>query len=908
MRLRIRLGLCAAAALVAAPLAAQGPITTPKEQLGFNIGDDYQLATYTQLTDYWKKLASQSDRMRLTTIGKTAEGRDQLMAIITAPANFAKLDRYREISAKLARAEGLTPADVDALVKEGKAVIWIDGGLHATEVLGAAQLLEHVYQMVSRTDEETMRILNDVVQLVVQVNPDGMELVSGWYMRNSDPMKRSTNGLPVLYQKYVGHDNNRDFYMHAMPETKNEVRVMFREWYPQIVYNHHQTGPAGAVMFAPPFRDPPNYNIDPLLMGSLNMVGTAMHARFTAENKPGVVQREAGSYQTWWNGGLRTVGYYHNQVGILTETIGNPTPITIPLVPGRLLPDGNSIFPITPQPWKFRQSIEYSMTANRAILDYASRYREHLLRNMYEMGRRAIERGSRDNWTLVPHRVAELEEAAARDRSNAGGGDFRGTRLLDPKLFTEYLRRPADRDARGYVIPATQPDFLTATKFVNALIESGVDVQYATSPFNAGGKSYPAGSYVIKTAQAFRAHLVDMMEPQDYPNDIPYPGASPKAPYDNAGYTLAMQMGVQYDRLLDGFDCPCAKVGDVLAKPPIASSMPRGGGYLIARAVNDAYLAVNRLLAAGQRVEAGSADFFVPASAASTRILTALNAETGLPVRAGSRPAGAAAVRPYRVGLWDTYGGSMPSGWVRFILEKFEFPFEVVFPSQLDQGNLNQKYDVLVFVGGAIPAPPRGNAVSQRQGGGGFGQVNPADIPEEYRGRLGRVSADKTIPALKSFLDNGGRIVTIGSSIALAEYLNLPIADHMVERTPEGRVRDLPREKFYVPGSLLQVTVDRSLQSAAGMGDSAIVMFDESPVMRLAPDAASKGVRAVAWFPNATPLRSGWAWGQTYLEGGVAAAEAKVGRGTLYLYGPEITFRSQPHGTYKFLFNGIVGQ
>ena len=532
---------------IAGPVSAQR-LTTPKQALGFEIGDDYMLATYTQLTDWWKKLDAESDRMRLVSIGKTAEGRDQWMAIITSPANFAKLDHYRQISARLSRAGGITDEQARALAKEGKAVVWIDGGLHATEVLGAHQLMEHVWQMLSRNDEETRRLLDDVIQLVVHANPDGMELVSSWYMRNSDPKSRSMAGLPRLYQKYIGHDNNRDFYLNAQPESENMSRVMYREWYPQIMYNHHQTGPAGTVMFAPPFRDPHNHNIDPLLINGLSLVGAAMHTRFAAEGKPGVVMRNGASYQTWWNGGLRTTAYFHNQIGILTETIGSPTPMEIPFIPDRQLSTGDLPYPIQPQPWKFRQSIEYEITANRAILDLASRYREHFLYNIYLMGRNAIRRGNEDSWTVSPSRVDAAKAAIAKD----------GT---DKTVFNQFLRNPAQRDPRMYVIPSSQPDFPTATKFVNALLKSGVEVHRATAEFTANGKTYPAGSWVIRTAQAFRSHVLDMMEPQDYPNDIPYPGGPPRAPYDNAGYTLAMQMGVVYDRLLEPVNAPLEAVG-----------------------------------------------------------------------------------------------------------------------------------------------------------------------------------------------------------------------------------------------------------------------------------------------------------------------------------------------------------
>ena len=299
-------------------------VTSPKQQFGFNIGDDYKLATYTQFEQYFRKLATQSNRMKLVDIGKTAEGRTQLMAIISSPANLAKLDRYKEISRKLAFAEGLSESDARALAREGKAVVWIDGGLHATEVLGAAQLIETVYQLVSKSDPETIRFLNDCIILAVHANPDGMQLVSDWYMKDADTLKRNMN-IPRLYQKYVGHDNNRDFYMSTQPETRNINHQLYWEWFPQIVYNHHQTGPAGTVMFAPPFRDPFNYNFDPLVPVQLDLVGASMHSRFEAEGKPGVTMRSGATYSTWWNGGLRTTVYFHNQIGLLTETIGNPT-------------------------------------------------------------------------------------------------------------------------------------------------------------------------------------------------------------------------------------------------------------------------------------------------------------------------------------------------------------------------------------------------------------------------------------------------------------------------------------------------------------------------------------------------------------------------------------------------------
>ena len=898
---------------------AQTRLTTPEEEFGHPIGADYQLPNYQQLMAYWQKLAVQSDRMVLDTIGFTAEGRPQLMAIITSPENHRNLERYKEISRRLALAEGLTDEEARALAREGKAVVWIDGGLHATEVLGAQQLLETVYQLVSRDDPETLRILDDVIVLAVHANPDGHDLVADWYMREPEPTRRSLSGLPRLYQKYIGHDNNRDFYLVSQPETENMSRVMFREWFPQIVYNHHQTGPRGTVLFAPPFRDPFNHYYDPLVVVGIDLVGAAMHSRFIAEGKPGATMRRGANYSTWWNGGLRTTAYFHNMIGLLTETIGSPTPMEIPFVPERQLPHGDLPFPVPPQKWHFRQSIEYSMTANRAVLDVASRYRETLLYNIYVMGRNSIERGSRDHWTIYPSRIEAVRKAMAGARAAGGAQTGAEGDAASSQDYLSLLYDPALRDPRGYIIPADQPDFLTATKFVNALIKSGVTVHRATAPFTVNGKRYPAGSYVVKTAQAFRPHILDMFEPQDHPNDFQYPGGPPIPPYDVAGWTLAYQMGIRFDRILDGFDGPFEKLEDVVSPPPgRVEPVGRNGGWLLSHRVNDAFIAVNRLLAAGEQVywlrepvRAGTerhpvGTFFIPASDRALPILRELAREKGLSFEAvGSRPrAEAFALRPVRIGLWDRYGGSMPSGWVRWLFEQFEFPFQLVFAPELDRGNLREKFDVLVFVGGAIP-PVRRTAASGDASGGGFQPPLPQNVPEEYREWIGSITAEQTIPRLREFLEAGGTILTIGSSTNLAYHLGLPVADKLVEVRDDGTERRLSREEFYVPGSVLRVRVDTTAPVAHGMEEVVDVMFDNSPVFRLTEDAARRGVRRVAWFDTAEPLRSGWAWGQHHLEGGAAVVEAEVGKGKLFLFGPEITFRAQPHGTFKFLFNGI---
>jgi len=888
------------AAVLLAGLAsptAQSRITTPKEAVGFNFGDDYQLANYKQIADYWWKLDAQSDRMVVEEIGKTAEGRPHLMAVVTSPQNHKDLAKYKDISKRLAFAEGLTDDSARAMAREGKAVVWIDGGLHATETLGAQQLAEMVYQMVSRTDDETMRFLDDCIVLFVHANPDGNDLVADWYMRNPAREKRSAAGVPRLYQKYIGHDNNRDFFASTQAETENINRILYHEWMPQILYNHHQSGPAGTVVWSSPQRDPYNYNLDPLLILGLEALGTHMHQRLAAEGKPGATKSAGGPYDGWWNGGIRNTGNFHNIIAILTETIGSPTPMRIPLMPQRQIPSRDLPYPIEPQPWRFAQSVDYSITFNRAVIDYASRNREHLLFNIYKMGQRSIERGSRDYWTPSPTRINAIGPAGGRGPSTGSGQAGEAEAMA-----WASLRKPEHRDPRAFVIPSDQPDFLTAIKFINALREVNVTVHRAKAEFTANSTRYPAGSFVVFTAQAFRPHVMDMFEPQDHPNVIPYPGAAPTPPYDNAGWTLAFQMGVQFDRILEPFSGPFEKVTDWNVKPPQGRVTEVGNGdyYMVGRETNDAFRAINRLLKQGVRVTAGPPGFFIRAERGLDARLKEIAADVGV-----SFPAWGTAVsqrqvqvRMPRIGLWDQYGGSMPSGWTRWILEQFEYPFSRVFAPELDAGNLNEKYDVLIFVTGAIP----GSGGEGGRGGRGSGGAADAqrDVPAEFRSHVGRVTADRTIPQLRAFAEAGGTIVAIGSSAAnLAAYFHLPLQNHLVENNAA-----IPRSKFFVPGSVLTARVETNHPIAKGLHERTDFFFDNSPVFRVA-DGGAASVRPIATFDTGTPLRSGWAWGQQYLKGGVIAAEATVGKGRVLLFGPEILHRAQPHGTFKLLFNSL---
>lgn len=939
------LSLSLAVAVSSCIATAQSPrpnVSTPKSVIGFNMGDDYMLANYDQIETYLKKIATESDRMKLVDIGPTEEGRHQYMVIVTSPENLKKLDRYKEISEKLAHADGLTDAQAHALAEEGKSVVWIDGGLHASETVGFTQLVEAIYELNSFTDAETMRFLNDDITLFVFCNPDGDDLVAKWYMREPDPKKRVDSATPRLWAKYIGHDDNRDFYMMNMKESTNMSRVLFREWYPQLMYNHHQTGPLGTVIFMPPFRDPFNFHYDPLIPVKIEQIGSAMHGRLIEEGKPGSGMRSTAPYSTWYNGGLRTVTYFHNVTGVLTEIIGSPTPMPLPLIAARQIPTGDEPFPIAPQTWHYAQSIAYEQTNNRAMLDYASRNRTLLLYDMFVMGKRSIENAKKDSWTITPKRIDALEEAAAAAvpargaragaapaaEAGPGGGRNAG---LPAGLYDTVLHDPAHRDPRGYVLPSDQPDFPTAVKFVNALMKSGIAIQRASAAFDAEGKHYPAGSLFIDCAQSYRPQILDMMEPQDHPNDFAYPGAPPTRPYDTTGWTLSYQMGVKADRMLTTISGPFEAIKTELAAPPAGTiaGPAKAAGYVVSHEYNDAYTLTNRLLKANVAVywlkqpmkvgetQLAAGALWIPFSKPAHDVIETAAKDLGINAFAlATAPTGEALqVHTPRIGLADTYGGSMPSGWTRWLFEQFEFPFTVIYPQTLDAGKLNASFDTLVFPDGTFPnlaAPaPLANApvpAGPQLGGDAprfQAQPAPESIPEEFRSHLGRITADKTLPQIKAFVEAGGTVVAIGSSSRMYKSMSLPVHDAVTEIV-KGKEQAVPPERFYVPGSLLRAQVDNTQPLAYGLPSSVDVFFDNSPAFKAEPNAANRGLQSVAWYGSGNLLDSGWAWGQTYLNDSIAIAQANVGKGKVLLLGPEVAFRGQPHATFKFLFNGVL--
>lgn len=882
-------------------------IPSPKEHFGFQIGDDYHLANYTQTEAYFKKLAAVSDRVIMEWAGETSEGRDQYLLIISSPENLRNINNYKEISQKIARAE-MDETEARLLSETGKPVVWIDGGLHSTETVAMHQLIETYYLLLSRNDAETKRILDDVIILLFHCNPDGQELVSNWYMKDEDVTKRNKS-IPTMYHKYVGHDNNRDFYMNNLKESTTISRLQYIEWNPQIIYNHHQTAPAGAVVAGPPYRDPFNHVIDPLLITGIDGVAAAMINRLNQEDRPGYTRLSGSVFSTWWNGGLRTTPYYHNSIGILTEIIGDPTPSNVPLVPDRLIPDNATPYPTAPTAWNFQTSIDYSVSLNYAILDYASRYGDQLLYNMYKMGRNSIERGNRDYWTHRPSYINQIKADYAADqeaKTTDGRPQSAGRGGMPITYFKQVFEDPTRRDPRVFIISADQTDFARAVHFVNTLIKSGIQIHQATADFSVDGKHYPKGSYIVRAAQAFRPHVMDMLEPQDHPNDFQYPGGPPVRPYDAAGWTLSFQFGIEVDRIIDGFDGPFEALPlGVLQTPPSMRVDPSQHGYLLDTEVNNSFLVVNKLLTAGipiyrtsQTADGVPAGTFYVGAEGFDVLQKAADSLGVYPKAANSKPQHATAIKPRRIGLFDYYGGSMPSGWVRWLLEQYHYDqVSVVYPQEIDAGNLHEQYDILLFIGPGVP--PFGSRGGMRPAG------NSADIPEEFRHMLGNFTLDKSLPAVRDFLQRGGTVLTVGNATSLGYHLGLPVRNALTEQDDEGNTVPLSGEKFYAPGSVHTIHAQTDDPIAFGMPAEVNIMSSNSPLFAIDDAASALGIKKLAWYGEEDPLKSGWIWGAEYLKNGIAAYVSPVGTGTFYAFGPEITFRAQSHGTFKWLFNAL---
>ncbi|WP_161632163.1 M14 family metallopeptidase [Nakamurella lactea] len=831
------------------PDPPEAGVPTPESVLGWKPCTDYKLSNYTELTNYFQQLDNASSRMKMVNIGKTSEGRDQYMGLISAPENLTpeNLEKYRQISERLSQAKGLTEQQATDLAAGGKAIAWIDFGIHSTEVAPTQTAPQLAYDLLTSESDEAKSIRQNVITLFVpNVNPDGTEHISDWYMKYINT-KFADTSYPGLYQKYSGHDDNRDWFMFNLQETKNQGDVLFKSWYPQLVYNTHQTAAYPARIFVPPFKDPSNPNIPAEVIRGINAVGDQMTQRLDREGKVGAISRQ--QYDQWWNGGLRSVPAFHNQIGILTETAHasatpkyeDPTkfPKTFPYQ-GVSTSEPSAFYPSPYQGgwWHLSDSCAYIESTAWAYLHTADVDRENWLLGSWRMGDAAIK---------------------------AGGNT-------------------------AYVIPADQADFATATKMINVLRQGQVEVEQAKSAFSVGGKTYPAGSFIIREAQPYRANVVDLLNPQIYP-DRRNPDGSPERPYDMAGWTLPMQMGVTMDKVNQAFLVNSTPV-DVASVP--TSTMPTGTpGYAFAidPRQNDAFTAVTALLKAGETVTRSKAaietsagewpagTFLVQVRSGAENRVKAQAKKLGLTVAGvDTAPAKSVAVTQPRVGLYQSARGNSDEGWTRYVLEDFKLPYKSLKDKQLRAGDLNSKFDVIVL--------PDSSYSSMLNG------IKAGTYPAAYTGGM----TEAGVANLKAFVDNGGKLITVNDAAELPiKAFGLPVKD---------LTAGVSSSAYYSPGSVVSATVNVNNPLTWGMPAKADIYSSTSPAFQLT-DAAPAGSQTPVKYAKTDVLRSGWLLGEDLIAGQPDVVRVPQGKGDVVLLGMSVQHRAQAHGTYKLLFNSL---
>jgi hypothetical protein len=844
------IGLIAAVTLLleAGPLAGQGTsggtaptLVAPGDYLGHPVGADFKLADWEKITGYFEHLGSASAAVRVDTLGRTTQDRPFLLAVVTAPENMARLEEIRLNQAKLADPRQLGEGELEALLASQPAVVLISNNIHGTEIASSQGVMELAYTLA--TDPQLAATLEDVVVLLIpSMNPDGQQMVSDWYERTLGTAYEGS-GMPWLYHYYVGHDNNRDFYMLTQVETRLLTDLLYRKWFPEIVYDIHQMGSSGARLFVPPFDDPANPNIDPLLVRMISLYGLQISTDLEAAGKSGVVN--ASRFDLWWHGGLRTVPARHNMIGILSESASVRLASPVFLEPDQVRQPQHGINFPNPWPggwWHIRDIIDYQLIAARAIIGLAARERPVLIGNFVKLGQRAV--------------------SAGRD---------------EPPF--------------AYVIPAGQRDMGSAAAMLDVLRGGAVEIHRANAPFEADGLAYPAGSWVVLMAQPYRAHAKDLLERQVYPDLRVFPGGPPDTPYDAAGWTLPLQMGVEAVEVLRPFDADLQLVSEEI-RPPAGRVAGSGPTFIVSNTTNAANLAIHRLLAAGGSVAflsqpAGSGDRSWPVGSAVLQganargLLQELANDGGLTAEAFSGRATGYRVDGLRLGLYQPWSASMDEGWTRWVFDGWDLPYRTLHDTEIRAGDLRARYDVIV-----LPDVSPSSIVEGRR---------PGTVPSEYAGGLG----DTGTAAIRAFVRAGGTLVCIDSSSGFAiEQLGLAIQDVR----PSGS-EQRSGNAFYAPGSILAIEIDPSHPVGYGMPEEIVAYYSNSPIFQV--EEGARDVTIVARYPEAGQLLSGYALHPEYLSGKAALVEARYGSGRVVLFGFRPQYRGQSHETFKILFNAI---
>jgi Zinc carboxypeptidase len=856
----------AAPAQTPAPQAtAQTP--APDAHFGFRMGADRQLVDADAVERYFELVASTSNRVRLVDTGPSTEGHRTIAAIVTAPANLARLADIQAANQRLADPRTLTAEEAAELARTHKAVLAIGCSIHASEV-GATQMAnELLHRLATATDADTQTVLDNVVLILIpMLNPDGYRQVADWYNKQKGT-EFEGSALPWLYHKYVGHDINRDAFMMNLAESRNLARFFYDEWHPQVFLTMHQMGMSGPRFFVPPNNDPIDPNYDPLIWRTAGLLGGAMSFELQRQGRRGVLS--SGIYDYFWPGYEDSAPLGHNTVCLLTEAASArlASPVTVPAADLRgalgrseYRPHINFPDPWPGGEWTLRDIVDYDLAAASALLRAVAYYREPIVRGFYEMGRRAIDAGRT-------------------------GGPY------------------------AFIIPAEQRDRVAAARLRELLLQGRVEIQRALEPFRADDQPYPAGTDIIFMAQPFRAYVKTLFERQNYPSRRDGPDAN--RPYDVAGWTLPVQMGVAFKTVEKPFEVSAmSRVTSATVEPAPVWGERRPGHYLIdARGVGGAAAAA-RLMKAGVEMswlttrrevegfafEPGS--LVVPHSDKSAGVVAGIAKELGLRVSGvrGRAPGDAPEIGRARVAIYRSWTDNNDEGWTRLVFDRFGYPYTTIRDADLQAGELTTRFDTIILPSASRERLASGNA--------------PGSAPPEYVGGIG----DNGMVALMAFIDRGGTIVCLDQASEFGIWLfNLPMRE----------VARSAGERFSARGSILRIDLDVSKPLTFGMEAQTAAFFTSSSAFDLSgaasnapqassgPNAAASGrpapvLEAIARYGAKDILLSGYLEGEDVIASQAAVVEARIGRGRVLLFGFPPQHRGQSYATFRLLFNAVL--
>lgn len=843
-------------------------VTSPESWFGHQMGADRKIARWDKIVQYFYQLQQESDRIQVIDLGPSTEGNPFLLAFISSPENLANLEQLRQINLQITDPRGQSEAAIKELVKQGKAVILQSMSLHASEIGGTQMAPELAYDLLTGECEETKRILDNVVFLMVPCfNPDGQQMVTDWYNRWVGTEYEGCS-MPWLYHKYAGHDNNRDAFMQNLVESQYMGRLLLREWRPQAYQDHHHMGSYGARLYVSPYSEPVRPNADPLIWRELSWYGAHMAYRLEEHGKTGILN--GAQFPGWGHFGYHWITNHHNIAGMLTESASAKLATPLYIQPSQLTGADQKTLPTYaeqtnfPHPWeggwwRLRDIVEQQKIAAWALLDIAARNRETVLWNAYLKAKRQTERGTTDR-------------------------------------------------VQAFVISPSQHDPLTARKLVQLLLNQGIEVQQATAPFAVGETIYPAGSYLVSPAQPKRGVIIALLQRTSFPDN--YWTRQPDgtiAMLDAATDTVAEYMGVKVQTIEQPY---CGEFQLVSALPPVEGKVccQAAHGYLLDPRQNDSFRAVNRLLQHGltvarvkqavcvgeQHFPAGA--FLVNGDAAQ---VAAVAKEIGVDCLGLAQPLAAELqpLQPLRLGVYQRYyGGNADEGWTKLVLEQFEFPYATVMDGEIKAGQLNERFDVLLFpsdwkqlivdVSKPDKDNPRGAAMFLRW----FGDT----IPAEYKSGIGQ----EGVQALREFVKAGGRLVAMNNSCDFAaDVCGLKV---------RNVVAGLSGTEYFTHGSTLRAKFNPEHRLAYGMPDEALILNWNSPVLQVMDTFHAENYQVVAEYPEREILQSGKLIGEERIAGKTAMLSAMCGEGEVVLiaFGPQ--HRAQTHGTFKLLFNSLL--